>query len=387
MNLSFESKLSLHEITIRPDHKHFIVEDVSSGDFYEMPKICIDAINYIENGKSLGEIEAMLKQDYPPDEVDVIGFAEQLIEFGLVKLIDETPVDTPIKQNPTKGFEWISPQIAKIFFNKYTNKLYPSLLFLNIGLLIFNSDYIPHYRDLFLFDSMMISILIYMGISLLLIIIHEFGHILAIRAQHLPAKLDIGNRLFLIVFETDLTASWKLPQKKRNILFFGGIAFEQVILFIAILLLLTGVSNSLFSGIITIIIFDIIIKTIYQCCFYMKTDFYYLIENITGHYNLMENGKQFLSKWIPFLKKNESTVAFDGEMRGIRLYSVFYLLGIVLTFVLFGVYLIPALLFAYSKAITYISSSPTNPYFWDGVFFLGQTVLLLGLLIYVKAKK
>lgn len=62
---------------------------------------------------------------------------------------------------------------------------------------------------------MVLNILIYLSISLVLIFIHEFGHILAIRAHDLPAKLSIGNRLLFIVFETDLTQAWKLDQKRE----------------------------------------------------------------------------------------------------------------------------------------------------------------------------
>ena len=32
----------------------------------------------------------------------------------------------------------------------------------------------------------------------------------------------------------------------------------------------------------------------------MKTDIYYVFENMTGCYNLMESGKQYLHKWLPF---------------------------------------------------------------------------------------
>ena len=75
-----------------------------------------------------------------------------------------------------------------------------------------------------------------MLISLVLIIIHEFGHILAIRSYDLPAKLGIGNRLIFVVFETDLTSAWRLAPRQRNILYFAGMSFEQVVVLIALTL-------------------------------------------------------------------------------------------------------------------------------------------------------
>ena len=52
-------------IEIRKDKKHYIVEDQTSGEFYEMPEVCIDAINLINQGEQLGEIERELKEKLP----------------------------------------------------------------------------------------------------------------------------------------------------------------------------------------------------------------------------------------------------------------------------------------------------------------------------------
>ena len=65
-----------------------------------------------------------------------------------------------------------------------------------------------------------------------------------------------------------------------------------------------------FVGIFSIIVLDIFIKFIYQCCFYMKTDVYYVVENVTGCYNLMESGKIYLSS---FFKKHRKSVKDRGE--------------------------------------------------------------------------
>jgi putative peptide zinc metalloprotease protein len=387
MKLTHDTKLTLYDLNIRPDKKHFIVEDSASGDFYEMPKICIDAIEFMKNGENLGEIENQLKVDYPEDEVDIYSFTEQLVEFGLVKEINGEAVTVSKNTHSSKGFEWIPSKIAKVFFNKITNKLYMLLLVINISLVVFNPELMPHYSDIFLFESMTLNMLTYMALSLVLIIIHEYGHILAIRSHNLPAKLDIGNRLFLVVFETDLSPAWKLTPRERNPLYFAGMSFEQVVIFISFLTMLFFTeSNSIIAGLLSMVVLDIFIKSIYQLSFFMKTDMYYIVENWTGSYNLMENGKQYLSKWIPFIKTDDTTEAFDDELPAIRLYSWFYLLGILLMFLLLGFYIIPQTIHALYHVIENLWL-PNGPYFWDSVIFLGQAILMIGLLLYAKLKK
>ncbi|MCU9614781.1 peptidase [Caldibacillus lycopersici] len=383
MNITLESHLKLSPLSIRQEKKHYIVEDSLSGEFYEMPKICIDAIEMIQEGQSLGEVERFLLMSYPEEDVDLLSFAEQIIDFGLVTEVDGEVMTVLKKHGKSDGFTWIPAKLGHLFFNKITNKLYIAIFIVNILLIIRNPHLFPSYKAIFLFDSMVFNVLAFTLITLLLIFIHEFGHVFAIRSYHLPAQLNIGHRLFLVVFETDLTTAWRLQSKERNILFFAGICFEQLIVFIALCLkLFVPEGNTLFIGILNIIIFDIVVKLIYQCCFYMKTDIYYFIENITGSYNLMENSKQLLRKWLPFIKADKSTTTFTEERKFVHMYSGFYVFGFILTIALFGLYFIPQAIFMYSRTFTNLFHPSSTAYFWDAIIIVVQTVLLIGMLFY-----
>ena len=43
MNITLQSHLSVVPFEIRKDNKHYIFEDIGSGEFYEMPEICIES--------------------------------------------------------------------------------------------------------------------------------------------------------------------------------------------------------------------------------------------------------------------------------------------------------------------------------------------------------
>lgn len=387
LKLSSESQFTLYPLSIQKDKKNYIVEEPVSGDFFEMPTICIDAIERINEGQTLGEIEDELREKYPNETVDMIEFGGQLIELGLVQEVDGEKTPRKKESKVSSGFTWIPSSVGRFFFNGITNKIYVILLLINISLIVWNPGLFPHYKDIFIFDSMMFNIITYMLISLLLIIFHEFGHVLAIRSYDLPATLGIGNRLIFVVFETDLTAAWKLAPRQRNVLYFAGMSFEQVVVLIALTLqLLMPEANSIILGFLGIVVLDIFIKTLYQCCFYMKTDVYYFVENSTGCYNLMESGKQYLSRWLPFLRSDSDAETFDGEQRIVRLYSLFYIAGILLTLSLLVFYFLPQAYFAYSHVFSNLLSSKTPSAFWDAIAFLGQTALLLGLFVYSKRK-
>ncbi|KAB8129163.1 peptidase [Gracilibacillus oryzae] len=386
--ISHNSNITLYPLTIRQDKKHYIVEDKTSGEFFEMPKICIDAIELINDKVPLEEIEKTLQAKYPEEEVDILEFAEQLLDFGLVKEIDGEEVKQEKSNAAAQGFSWLPANVGRFFFHRGTKIILFLVILMNIFYMIMKPDFFPNYQDIFVFDSIVLSVLFYMFISLFLILIHEFGHILAIRAHNLPTKLEVGHRLYLlVVFETDMTAGWKLKPKERNLLYLGGIYFDQWIVAIVLTLkFFLPIDGTFVDAVLSLIVLDIFIKTIYQCCFYMKTDLYYLFENITGCYNIMENSQRLFSRWLPFVKTDNKTEAYEEEKVYVRLYAVFYVLGISVTLALFAFYMVPQFFFVFSRLIPALISPSGNPYFWDAVVFLLQLLIMIGLLLYTWTK-
>ncbi|HJV16420.1 MAG TPA: hypothetical protein VJ546_03395 [Bacillales bacterium] len=390
MNLTVNSCIKLVPIEVSKDKKNYIVEDQRSGEFYEVPEICIDAIKMMENGESLGCIEAGLKVKYPNEEVVILDFVRQLLELGLVEEINGEKIEHNIHTGKgSMGFEWISSKLGLFFFNKTSMILYTILFAANIILLLLHSELFPHYKDIFIFDLMILNIPAWMIISIVLLLIHEFGHIFAMRAMGFQTKLGIGHRMFIIVLEIDMTPVWKLPAKNRNKLYLAGICFDIVILFVALSaqLLFLHMPGILLS-IVHIIVLDIFIRIIYQCCVYMKTDLYFVIENSTGCYNLMENARQLIRERLSFIKGSKTEeVIFEGERNIVALYSIFYFIGVFLTIVLYVGFYIPQLVYAFRKTLPGLGQAPTTIDFWDALLFMMQVFIMMGLLLYSWRKK
>ncbi|WP_312473548.1 hypothetical protein [Neobacillus sp.] len=389
MSITLDSRLSLVQTEIRKDKKHYIVEEKASGEFYEMPVVCIDAIHLINNGNSLGKIEELLKEKYPNEEVDLIDFAEQLLEMQMIAEIDGVKIEMKEQAKETLGFLWISPKLGKFFFNKFAYIVYCAFFIVNLLLLISHPSLFPNYKDIFIFDLMVLNIPTWFVLTICLILIHEFGHVLAMRAQNLPTKLEVGHRLLLVVFETDMSTVWKLPSKDRNILYLAGLCFDTVILSLALISQLIFADGSgILLSIMNVVVLDTFIRMLYQLCMYMKTDFYYVFENVSGCYNLMENAQQMIRKWLPFRPSvSKSEVVFAEERKTVILYSIFYFVGVFLTMGLFVIYYIPQVLFAWKMVLPGFSEGSASIPFWDALLFSMQILIGLLLLLYSWRKK
>ncbi|MEO2078049.1 MAG: hypothetical protein ABGX20_22195 [Bacillus sp. (in: firmicutes)] len=389
MYLTLNSTLLLVPLNIRKDKKHYIVEDKASGEFYEMPAVCIEAIHLIDTGKQLGEIESILKVKYPKEEVDLISFADQLLELNLIAEMDGRIIDIEGKVGENLGFLFIPPQLGKFLFNRIMLLIYPGLFILNIILFITYPSLFPHYKDLFIYDYMVLNILVWLLLTFCAVLIHEFGHILAMRAHNLPTKLEVGHRLILVVLQTDMSAAWKLPSRDRIVVYLAGLCFDTFLLSVALICQLVFKNGSgIFLSIMSLVVLDTFIRLIYQCCIYMKTDLYYVFENVTGCYNLMENAQQMIIKWFPFIKsKTTEEVVFAEEKRVIFTYSIFYFIGVTLTLSLYVFFYVPQLLFAVKRVMPGYLEGPTSLSFWDATLFTVQMLIGFLLLMYSWRKK
>jgi putative peptide zinc metalloprotease protein len=377
MKVHLDSRIKLHPLNIRKESKHYVVEDLSTGEFFEMPELCVIAIEKIKEQVPLDIIEIELKQRFPNEEVDLIEFANQLLELEMVEEMDGNKIEILEQKREKLGLTSIRPWVGGLFFNKATKVIYFSLFLTSVCLIVWKPSLFPHYKDLFVFDAMYQNIFLWVLGGVVLVLLHELGHILAARAYDLPTRLDVSHRLFFVVLETDLSLGWKLAPKDRIFIYFAGICFDTVLLFTSLMgqLLLPEGAN-LVKSILSFIVLDVFIRLIYQCGMYLKTDLYYVLENMSGSYNLMENAKGYL------LNKKENVIAFAGEKKTILIYSVFYLVGLLLSVLLFVFFYIPQMVFAIVKVAPGLTAPIKSVVFLDAIFVILQLTIGIILLLY-----
>lgn len=380
-----QSTIALAELAIRPDRGAYIVEDVAARQFYEMAEVSVAAIRLLEQGSTLEEAEAILKTRFPGEDIHMLDFAEQLLELELATAIDGVPFEPREARagaNADDGqrgqFLWISSSVARMLFNPATMVGFAAILILNVWLVAANPILFPRYGDLFVSRSMALNSVTWLAVSLVFITLHELAHVMAVRAYGLPAKLGIGRRFILVVFETEMDAIWRLPPKQRYIPYLAGMGMDQAVLLVCLLAQLWMPAEALWADrLAALAVLDLFVKLIFQCCFFMKTDLYYVVENATGCYNLMERSRQWLASMR--YRSDEGTTSRTQEPIAVRLYGLFYAAGLLFMLGMAGFYFIPQLWTALTSVLPNLAK-PGEPLFWDAVLFILEIMLMGGLL-------
>ncbi|PYI54488.1 PqqD family protein [Paenibacillus flagellatus] len=404
MNVTKESRVVPVELTVRPDRGGFIVEDARTGDYYEMPEPAVEALRRMREGGTLGEIGAELAGRYPDEEIDMVGFAGQLFELGLVAQVDGTAIGNGRPDGESEasaaieggvagrnrrergGFLWIPQSFARLWVHPAVRAIAAAAVCANIALIAAKPELLPRYRDAFPFESMALNGVTWLVVSLALVLLHELGHIMALRAYGLPAKLGIGHRTIFVVLETEMDGIWRLEPKQRHVAYLAGMGADQLVLLLALAVQAAYPGEGGWAlKLAAFAAMDLFVKTLFQCCLFMKTDLYYVLENGTGCYNLMERSRRWLA--VTLGGGSDGGRGADKEPRAVRLYAVLLVAGYAFQLGLLAFYFAPQLIASAAAVVPHLADWDGGAAFWDAVVFVLEFALAAGLLVYSWRKQ
>lgn len=175
-----------------------------------------------------------------------------------------------------------------------------------------------------------------MLIAFITTFLHELAHLIAARAQGVPCRLGIGNRLWIMVAETDMTGIWALPKSRRYLPILAGPLLDLVSVS-SLILVLFGSSIGLLSlpslalQIIQATTLIYLLRLIWQLFFFVRTDLYFVFTTFCGCKNLLEDTQGYLKNLVAAAFRKPPPVPQEHiparEMTAIRTYTVFWLVG------------------------------------------------------------
>jgi putative peptide zinc metalloprotease protein len=342
LKINDESKVKLHRFFWRKEDGFYTVWREEGSDFAELSEDSLEALKLLKRGRSLREVSETLEQNYDED-YDIVGFVSELMKLGFVSSIDGIPI--PAKTIEGRTFQFIGKRHVGWIYSKPLLFTYTVLILFATMIFASNPAYLPKYSDYFFHESYLVSLIASILTGLVLVFSHEFAHLIAGKSVGVDGYLSVSMRLYIPVAETNLTRLWSVPKRKRYVPFIAGMLNDGVVL--AILVILLWLSdlrilrmNSLYSFArfaILILLYGIS----WQFLFFVRTDIYYAVLNLLGCRNLYDDAWSLILNTLfsPFGKRRPKLDIPPRELRAVKIYAPFMLVGTVtsiLIFVLFG---------------------------------------------------
>ncbi len=356
LNLFDNSRVTFVPFSWRTEGEHYIVWRKEGSNFIELAEDSFITLQLLQQGESFREVSERLEKKYG-EKYDIKDFVSELIQLGFVSSIDGIPLQVTPPRGKTISF--INPRYARWIYST-------PLLMVYIGLIVFagmiflsNREYLPKYSDFFFHENYLVVLSMSLFMGVILLIFHEFAHLMAGKAVGVDGFFRISMRLYFIVAETNLTRLWSVPRKKRYLPFLAGMLNDGFI--IAILTIHRWASDQgLVSRIAFVYAFEKLIililfyGIIWQFFFFMRTDLYYVIANLLGCRNLFGDSWTLIlnNLFLAFFRNLKIPLSIPRkELRIAKIYAPFMLITTVLSLGFFAVYGLPILIQLLLQAI------------------------------------
>lgn len=371
--------VEVYPFTRQQDGDEVIIGRTDTGVFLALPADAIELLDNLARGKRVREVQEEFERVHgiTPDLPDLLDFLDMK---GLVKRhVEGTLAFSPGQgrtAQPTSNiryhFAYIPEALARRFFGPTALFLYLVLISGAITILTLHPSLLPGSSSLYFSNHRTVKILILSVLVWVTLFIHEFFHLLAARAEGVNSRIGLSHRLWVLVAETDLTGLWAVPRSKRYLPMLAGPISDCVSSSLLVFLLFAYEREiiSVPADLIDItraMFFVYMMRLLWQCFFFVRTDFYYVFSTFFGCKNLMGDTQTWLRNLTARLFKSaqatDQTHIPLRERRVIQAYSVLWVLGRGLAFSTLFLVTIPVLLrYLNAMAASLYAGYNSNPY-------------------------
>jgi putative peptide zinc metalloprotease protein len=372
--VSGAARIGLRELSITPDGESFMVGDLARGEFIQVPPIAVTVIKALRRGLTVDRAAVLARAEAGQD-IDVADFVQTLAEVGFVASIDGVPVsvDGPALTSGGRAGTVLA-RLARPFYRGPAWACY-GILFVGCVVLISAVPWFrPRYSQLFFLANPLLSLVVLTAITLPMLFLHEVTHWLGARIEGVPARITASRRYYLVVAQTDMSALWALPRKRRYGPLLAGIAFDVVVT--ALLLAARGaqymgwwhpvpVVARLLAALVVVRVFAIAL----QFVLFLRTDLYAVLITSLGCLNLTRISRLRMARRYRRLspaEEHELQSADPRDLAAARWYGWVQLAGLLVALFYFAAYFAPATIHLLSWLGGGLArSSPGTTRFWE----------------------
>jgi putative peptide zinc metalloprotease protein len=397
-------------VAVRPYRYQLEASDVVIGfpdsqAFLVLQPDAFEILEQLSTGHTLGEVRAAYEKAHG-ETPDLEDFVTELsrrnllmpLSGGAAAELDKalSPAFPP-ERGPRHHFTDFPVPLARLLFGRISVILQLSLIASAVVTACLAPRMLPSRTELFFPDHLALTTVLILLFSLVTAAIHEVAHLVAARAVGVSARIGLSHRLWIVMLETDLTGLWAVPRRQRYLPLLAGPLIDASS---ASLLVLLVSANDYFGlafppqGIQCFKAMTLIylLRLFWQCYFFLRTDFYYILTLTLDCKNLMQDTETFLRNQLSRVSRRWRTVDQShipqAELRFVRWYSVPWVLGRALAFYVLVAIQIPNLWIYAAASVAKLQTGYKHDLyaFIDSLTLtlVGTAILATGLYLWIR---
>jgi hypothetical protein len=339
---SHSSRVAVRPIALRLESDSATIGDLQRQVYLTIPAEAVFILRALQDGRTVGETVALYEQAHGATP-DIDGFLEALADEGFVAAVDQASDEAPAEPAAAAAsLGRISPALARRLVGAPVLVACALLVLVAIAMIAVDPGLVPGIGALvFRHDVALLGGAMFV-ITSLGIAVHELGHLLVARACGVPARLGFGNRLWILVAETDLTGMWMAPKRRRYLAYLAGPIIDVTSAAVLVPVLLAqhrgwiDLSPTV-AQLVGAVFLSYLLRLLWQCFVFVRTDFYYVLATALDCKSLLADTENLLRHRLAKLRRKRSAPVDQSgipprEMRAVRAYAFVWLGGRALAF-------------------------------------------------------
>lgn len=363
-----DARVAVRPFAHQRDGESVTIGDLSRQVFLSIPAEGLDILSALAAGKTVGETVALYEQAHA-ETPDIEDFLTVLADEGFAAPWDDDPFGAEAARKPPPSLGRISPVVARRLFGAPVLGVCALAVGVALAFVATDPGVMPGSTVLVFQDhlaalsaAMFAAIMVGIGV-------HEIAHLLAARASGVPARIGVGHRLWFLVAETDMTGMWMAPKRDRYLAFLAGPIVDAVSGSVLVGVLwaqrrgwvVLPATLEQFTG---ALLFTYLVRLLWQCFVFVRTDFYYVIATALGCKSLLADTEDLLRNRLAALRRRAPVVDQSAipprEMRAVHAYSLVWLGGHVLALASLLLVTLPVLVGYGSEIVDKATGGPSN---------------------------
>jgi putative peptide zinc metalloprotease protein len=350
-----DSLVTVRSFNHRFDGDTVIIGDTDRQVFLAIPAEGLDILDALAAGRTVGEAVELYEEKHheTPDIEDFLEALEQEGFIGEASAVAAGEVPEVRQAHWRWRFSWISPRTAQRLVSRPVLAIWGVIVAAGVVMVIDDPSVMPYGGNALLFPSH-IGVMMWTWFTLAMVglLLHELGHVVAARAAGVPTGLGVGNQLWMIVAQTDMTSIWLAPKRQRYLAFAAGSMVDAVASAFLIAFIWPAHRGLIHPPQWTVLLATALLLTngarmIWQFAFFLRTDVYYIVATANKCKNLMSDTTDYMHNLRARLRGAPPRVDQSGiparEMRVIRRFAWFWVLGRLIALGFYGLVIVPVL--------------------------------------------
>jgi putative peptide zinc metalloprotease protein len=311
------------------------IGDMDRQVFLTIPTEALVILDGLAEGSTVAEAADEYQSRYG-EVPDIEDFLEALESAGFVSIATAGELGRPASTGAVPQVGWLTPSRARRLSQPAVIVACGVLVAVAAVLVATDPATVPG-PDVLVFKHHLAAISAAMfAFAMAGVAIHELAHLTAARAAGVQARIGLSHRLWIVVAETDMSGIWLAPKRARYLAFLAGPlvdAASAAILVAAIWARRHGlISLTPFEAqIVGACLLLYLLRLLWQCFFFVRTDFYFVVAAACNCKNLLVDTQDFLHNRFARVTRSQRIIDQSAvpaaEMRIVRWYSLVWLIG------------------------------------------------------------